>query len=99
MNPTNSIMGSINSINGMNQGFAKPLAMARPMVQGGQPKPSGLQQSAQRFLGGGMYNKGGVKSVGGHIGPFGGALGLDRGKPFGSANINGRMIGHFGPQG
>lgn len=52
----------------------------------------------RKAVGGGVYNKDGVTSVGGHIGPVGAAIGIDKGKPFGSANINGKKIGSFGPQ-
>ncbi len=104
MNPTNGIMGQINNINAMHQGFARPLAMVAPAASSmSQPQQQpGLMQMAQRFLkgtGGGIYNKGGVKSIGGRIGGVGGSLGVDHGKPFGSANINGKSIGSFGPQG
>lgn len=64
--------------------------------------------SAQRFVKGikatgGTYNQGGIKSIGGKIGTssryLGGTLGVDNGKPFGNANISGKSIGSFGPQG
>ncbi len=70
-----------------------------------------MKGAAQRFLknptklniGGGVYNKGGIKSIGGRIGTnknyVGGTLGIDRGKPFGSYNISGKVGGSFGPQG
>lgn len=38
-----------------------------------------------------------VVSVGGKIGPVGGSIGLDKGKLFGSANVNGKVVGKFGP--
>lgn len=63
----------------------------------------GLLGSAQRFLKGGTYNQGGVKSIGGRIGTnksyVGGSVGLDKGRPFGSYNVNGQVKGSFGPQG
>ena len=60
MNPTNGIMGQINNINAMHQGFAKPLSTVRPVtsimqpkvqpVTGGKSRFSGLMGMAQRFL-------------------------------------------------
>lgn len=41
----------------------------------------------------------GITSMSGRIGQFGGTVGFDRGMPFGSANVGGRVIGEFGPQG
>lgn len=47
----------------------------------------------------GVYNQNGVTSIGGKLGPVGAALGMDHGVPFGSANVNGKVVGSFGPQG
>ncbi len=67
-----------------------------------------LLNAAMRFskdvkAGGGSYNRGGVRSIGGRVGIgknyVGGSIGMDKSKPFGSANINGKVIGSFGPQG
>jgi hypothetical protein len=71
-------------------------------------KSGGLIGMAKNFLknanvGGGVYNSNGIKSVGGRIGTnsnyVGGTLGLQGRQPFGSANVNGKIMGSFGPQG
>ena len=41
----------------------------------------------------------GIISAGGRVGNVGGTIGLDRGKPFGSVNVGGKVVGSFGPQG
>jgi hypothetical protein len=51
------------------------------------------------FLSGGVYNQDGVKSVGVRVGKYGAAVGVDKGKPFGSVNKGGRIKASFGPQG
>ena len=67
-----------------------------------------LLGAAQRFskqvkAGGGSYNRDGVRSIGGRVGIgknyVGGAIGMDKSKPFGSVNVNGKVLGSFGPQG
>lgn len=63
---------------------------------GGTPAPAPRPQVPQ--IGGGAYNQGGVQSIGGHIGPFGGSIGIDHGQLFGSSNYKGRVINQFGPR-
>lgn len=69
-------------------------------------KSGGLATKAKRFLnntGGGTYSDKNVKSIGGRIGSkqnfVGGTIGVAKGKPFGSYNVNGKVKGSFGPQG
>ncbi len=52
-----------------------------------------------RFITVGLGKGPGVVSVGGKIGPVGAAIGLDKGKVFGSANVRGKIIGSFGSKG
>lgn len=56
-------------------------------------------KAREKIVGGGVGSAPGIVSVGGHVGPLGGTVGLDHGKPFGSANVNGKSLGSFGPQG
>lgn len=63
-------------------------------------------KAAQRFLdntGFGTYADKNTKSVGGRIGNkknfIGGTVGIDKGKLFANANVNGKSVGRFGPQG
>lgn len=55
------------------------------------------------FINGGPYKEGSIKSFGGTIGTknnfVGGTIGMDKNKPFGSYNVNGKIKGKFGPQG
>ncbi len=53
-----------------------------------------------KFITAGIYNKGGIKSVGGKIGNIGGSIGYDKNKKkaFGSINYKGKIKGSFGPQ-
>lgn len=56
------------------------------------------------FISGGVYREPGLTSIGGSIGRpgsniIGGTIGIDRGKPFGSVNVKGKVIGSFGSQG
>jgi hypothetical protein len=57
---------------------------------------------APAFIRLGTYKDANVSgSMGGHIGPIGGTLGIDRktNKTFGSINYKGKILGQFGPQG
>ncbi len=109
MNPTNGVMGDIARVNTMNQQFGGRSVGGVPQAK---PQQNGLLQSAQRFLKGvgsgsyvGPYNDKsvGVKSFGARLGSgkygIAGNIGTSNGKLFGNANINGKDIGHFGPQG
>lgn len=65
-----------------------------------------IGKAAQHFLdntGWGTYSDKDVKSIGGRIGNkknfIGGTVGIDKGKPFANANVNGKQVGRFGPQG
>ncbi len=51
-----------------------------------------------RFISAGIGRAPGVVSAGGRVGPIGASIGISKGKPFGSANIKGKIIGKFGPQ-
>lgn len=74
-------------------------------MQAGQAVMGALTGQMPPQMGGaGVYNQGGTMSVGGHTPSFngvslGGALGMQQGMPFGSANVNGNQVAQFGPQG
>lgn len=48
------------------------------------------------FVTAGIGTGPGVVSVGGRVGNIGGAIGMQNGKPFGSANVGGKIVGKFG---
>ena len=60
-----------------------------------------IRRKLQKLVSLGVYNDKDITSFGGHIGKFGGTVGYDRKlkKPFGSANVKGKIISKFGPQG
>lgn len=78
------------------------LQMMNAQAGGGQSQSvqfGGQQPNGAPYGSVGMYQEPGITSVGGHIGDFGGALGMDLGRLFGSVNKKGKIMGKFGPQG
>lgn len=84
------------------QRFLKNHVQNNELNMNGTGRATGLK-SGSNYIG--SYNDPsvGVKSFGARLGGaknfVAGNIGTSNGKPFGNANINGRIIGQFGPQG